>query len=137
MLLNNVLITGGCGFIGISLVKKLLNLGTTKIRIIDNLSVGSKSDLFQVSKFIEVKPENIKGPPAGIELVVGDIQEINLATKVTKGITVVFHLAANTGVGPSIENPKADMQINVLGTFNYLEASKISCSLKRAIFDIL
>ena len=86
MFLNNVLITGGCGFLGTSLVKKLLNLGVTKIRIIDNLSVGSKSDLFQISKFIEVMPENIKGPPTGLELVVGDIQEINLAMKVTQGI---------------------------------------------------
>ena len=126
MFLNNVLITGGCGFLGTSLVKKLLNLGVTKIRIIDNLSVGSKSDLFQISKFIEVKPENIKGPPTGLELVVGDIQEINLAMKVTQGINVVIHLAANTGVGPSIENPEADMKINVSGTFNYLEASRIN-----------
>ena len=126
MFLNNVLITGGCGFLGTSLVKKLLNLGVTKIRIIDNLSGGSKSDLFQVSKFVEVKPENIKGPPAGLELVVGDIQETNLAIKVTKGINLVIHLAANTGVGPSIENPEVDMQINVLGTFNYLEASRIN-----------
>ena len=89
-------------FLGVSLVKKLLKLGTKNIRLIDNLSVGSKSDLLQVSKFIEVKPDNIKGPPIGLELLVGDIREMNLALKVTRGINIVIHLAANTGVGPSI-----------------------------------
>ena len=126
MLLNNILITGGCGFLGVSLVKKLLKLGTKNIRLIDNLSVGSKSDLLQVSKFIEVKPDNIKGPPIGLELLVGDIREMNLAIKVTRGINVVIHLAANTGVAPSIEKPEVDMLINVVGTFNYLEASRIN-----------
>jgi UDP-glucose 4-epimerase len=44
--------------------------------------------------------------------------------KAAQGIDVIVHLAANTGVGPSVENPRADMETNVIGTFNLLEAAR-------------
>ena len=46
--------------------------------------------------------------------------------KVAKGIDTIIHLAANTGVGPSIEKPQVDMSVNIIGTFNYLEASRVN-----------
>lgn len=126
MLINNVLITGGCGFLGVSLVNRLLELGSKNIRLIDNLSVGNMKDLEQVCNFTEIKSIDIEGSPNGVELIVGDIQDIKLARKVSKGIDLIVHFAANTGVGPSIDNPRDDMLVNIEGTFNYLEACRIN-----------
>ncbi len=133
MLINNILITGGCGFLGISLVKKLLKLGTKNIRLIDNLSVGNKSNLSRLCKFKEIASINIEGSPNGVELIIGDIQDMSLAKQVSKGIDVIVHFAANTGVGPSIENPRYDMLVNVEGTFNYLEACRLN-NISKFIF---
>ena len=121
MFLDNILITGGCGFLGVSLIKKLLALQSKNIRLIDNLSVGKKKHLRQVSEFTEINPNNLKGSPNGLELIVGDIRDQELAMKVAKGIDTIIHLAANTGVGPSIEKPQVDMSVNIIGTFNYLK----------------
>ena len=63
MFLDNILITGGCGFLGVSLIKKLLALQSKNIRLIDNLSVGKKKHLRQVSEFTEINPNNLKGSP--------------------------------------------------------------------------
>ena len=131
---HNWLITGGCGFIGVNLVKKLLstdeNLG---IRILDNLSVGTKEDLKEVCNFKEVFPEQIKDRPNKVELLIGDIRDINICAIAAKGIDVIVHLAANSGVAPSVENPLYDMDVNVRGTFNMLEAARKN-SVKRFIF---
>jgi UDP-glucose 4-epimerase len=132
----NWLITGGCGFIGISLIARLL-LDTDanhNIRILDNLSTGTRDDLSSVAPFLEV--ENIDKLSAsldGIELVVGDILDEDLAYKVTKNIDVIVHLAANTGVGPSVEDPRLDCYTNVIGVFNYLDAARIN-KVPRFIF---
>tara|TARA_X000000950_G_scaffold288073_1_gene403145 strand:+ start:722 stop:1726 length:1005 start_codon:yes stop_codon:yes gene_type:complete len=126
MFLDNILITGGCGFLGVSLIKKLLALQSKNIRLIDNLSVGKKENLRQVCEFREINPNNLKGSPNGLELIVGDIRDQELAIKVAKGIDTIIHLAANTGVGPSIEKPQVDMSVNIIGTFNYLEASRVN-----------
>ena len=132
----NWLITGGCGFIGISLIARLL-LDTDanhNIRILDNLSTGTRDDLSSVAPFLEV--ENIDKLSAsldGIELVVGDILDEGLAYKVTKNIDVIVHLAANTGVGPSVEDPRVDCYTNVIGVFNYLDAARIN-KVPRFIF---
>lgn len=126
MFLDNILITGGCGFLGVSLIKKLLALQSKNIRLIDNLSVGKKKHLRQVCEFTEINPNNLRGSPNGLELIVGDIRDQELAIKVAKGIDTIIHLAANTGVGPSIEKPQVDMSVNIIGTFNYLEASRVN-----------
>ena len=125
------LITGGCGFIGTSLIAHLLKENSaTKIRVLDNLSVGTKKDLTEVCKFVEVHPSNIspQSPPSSreIELVVGDIKNYEICFACCQGIDIVVHLAANTGVAPSVENPRADMESNVIGTFNLLEAARIN-----------
>ena len=132
----NWLITGGCGFIGISLIARLLLDTDAKhnIRILDNLSTGTRDDLSSVAPFLEV--ENIDKLSAsldGIELVVGDILDEDLAYKVTKNIDVIVHLAANTGVGPSVEDPRLDCYTNVIGVFNYLDAARIN-KVPRFIF---
>ena len=52
------LVTGGCGFIGISLIRNLLREGGHTIRILDNLSVGSREDLSQAAHYKEINPDN-------------------------------------------------------------------------------
>jgi len=120
----NWLITGGCGFIGTSLIKHLLEIGGHAIRVIDDLSVGSRDDLGNVCNFKEAEAEKINRAPQGVELIVGDILDEELAGKVTQFVDVIVHLAANTGVGPSVDDPRSDCYSNVIGTFNYLEAAR-------------
>ena len=56
-----------------------------------------------------------------------------LAILVACDADVIVHFAANTGVGPSVENPRLDINLNVIGTFNYLEAARIN-SVSRFVF---
>ncbi len=118
------LVTGGCGFIGTSLIRHLQAEGGHYVRVLDNLSIGTRDDLALVCDFYEVQAESTENSLERVELVVGDILDENLAAVVTKGVDVIVHLAANTGVGPSVEDPRADCYANVIGTFNYLEAAR-------------
>ncbi|MEA3469840.1 MAG: GDP-mannose 4,6-dehydratase [Thermodesulfobacteriota bacterium] len=122
------LITGGCGFIGRSLIKNLLAEGGHAIRIVDNLSVGSRQELALITDFAEpavVEPGELS-PDSMVQLIVGDILNEKLALDSAQGVDIIVHLAANTGVGPSVDNPRMDCVINVLGTFNYLEAARVN-----------
>ena len=122
----NWLITGGCGFIGTALIRSLKQEGAHGIRVVDNLTVGDRDDLETAADFVE-KPSESPGPidPDGpVELVVGDITDADLALRAVEGADAIVHLAANTGVLPSIEDPRADCRSNVFGTLNYLEAAR-------------
>lgn len=122
-MVKNWLITGGCGYIGTSLIKKLLEIDSTiNIRILDNLSVGQEQDLKEVCNYKKIT--KVTAYPSGVELLVGDIKDYDTCLKANIGIDCIVHLAANTGVGPSVENPRDDMEANVMGTFNILEAAR-------------
>lgn len=129
----NWFITGGCGFIGAALVKRLLAHGDHNIRVLDNLSVGSRMDLPMANEFRELRGKELDGQKHPLELVVGDIRDEELASRASHGFDIIVHLAANAGVGPSVENPRADMSANVIGTFNYLEAARIN-QIQRFVF---
>ncbi|MCG8378793.1 MAG: NAD-dependent epimerase/dehydratase family protein [Proteobacteria bacterium] len=130
----NWLITGGCGFIGRNLIKKLI-LSDNNIRVIDNLSVGSVKDLEAICDVTRIdtakfkkeiqncREEDVQGRNR-VELIVGDILDLELAISAAKDMDVIVHLAANTGVGPSVEDPVLDCHTNVIGTLNYLEAAR-------------
>jgi UDP-glucose 4-epimerase len=122
------LITGGCGFIGTSLIAHLLKeTPGINIRVIDNLSVGTEEDLSEVCDFVKSDPSHLPSHSAQVvQLIVGDIRSYDTCLRCCEGIDVVVHLAANTGVAPSVEKPRADMEANVIGTFNMLEAAKCS-----------
>lgn len=108
------LVTGGCGFIGRNLVRRLLTGCGHGIRIVDNFSVGTRADLEAIMVTFDDQ----------VEIVEGDIRDEALALSVTAGIDAVVHLAANTGVAPSVTDPRADCITNVIGTLNYLEACR-------------
>lgn len=128
----NWLITGGCGFIGRNLIRALFQEKGDYIRVVDNLSTGSKEDLAGVCNFEECsaifQPVNGK-----VDFHLLDILDEEAATEIVKDIDVIVHLAANTGVSPSVENPRYDCLNNVVGTLNYLEAAR-SNSVKRFVF---
>lgn len=130
------LITGGCGFIGTSLIKKLRQSKEHSIRVIDNLSVGSREDLGDACSFNEYtanKLPELTATDETVQLIVGDIMNEYLALQVSRGVDIIVHLAANTGVGPSVEDPRSDCMTNVIGTFNYLESARHH-QIKRFIF---
>jgi len=128
------LITGGCGFIGRNLIARLLSEEGNDIRVVDNLSVGTADDLRTVGEFNLVKlTEDSMDVPNGLELLVSDIKDSVSARKACHGIDIIVHLAANTGVGPSVEDPMADCEANVIGTLNYLEAARLN-DVKRFVF---
>lgn len=121
----NWLITGGCGFLGTALIRALLEEGGHSIRVVDSFHVGTREDLAAVCSFTEASPDEIGSMNSGdIELVAGDILDENLALKAARGADAIVHFAANTGVAPSVEDPRADCLSNVIGTLNYLEAAR-------------
>lgn len=123
---KNWLITGGCGFIGVNLIKFLAGKEPdSNIRILDNLEVGTKDDLADVSPFHELNRASIEAAPRGVELVIGDIRDYETCVQCARGAEIIVHLAGNTGVPQSIEAPLKDMEYNVRGTLNLLEAARI------------
>lgn len=128
------MITGGCGFLGTALIRHLMEGPEDHaIRVVDNLSTGSIADLSVVTEYSKSKYDNLSYIPGLTEFVEGDVLDEDLAVKATRETDVVIHFAANTGVGPSVEDPRNDMITNVVGTFNYLEASRIQ-NVKKFIF---
>lgn len=132
-MVDSVLITGGCGFIGKSLTAFLIERGIG-VRVLDNLLVGKKEDLQSFCPSTPLTTDFNAPPQQGeIQLMVGDITSMDQALSACEGVDAVVHLAANTGVGPSVENPVFDCQQNVLGTLNMLEAARIS-NVSRFVF---
>lgn len=129
------LITGGCGFLGLSLIRQLLKEGGNSFRILDNLSAGSRDALARVIDFDEIKSrDNIPLLQSGqCQLIVGDIRDAGIAEKASQNIDVLVHFAANTGVPNSVTDPRLDMECNVIGTFNMLEAARAN-NIKRFVF---
>lgn len=123
-----VLVTGGAGFIGSSLIDNLLKYKKdVQITCLDNF------DPFYNPK---VKRNNIKNhlKNPNYTFVRGDI--CNLApfkSKLLKNYDFVIHLAAKAGVIPSLQDPKKYTQVNVLGTQNLLELARQS-NCKKFIF---
>lgn len=131
---QTILITGGCGFIGTSLIQSLLEKNTNAhIRVYDSLITGTEADLAEVADFKTVTVDELKTIDQQVVLVKGDIRDAQLAEQVAEGATTIVHLAANTGVGPSVEDPRLDMECNVVGTFNMLEAARKN-DVKKFVF---
>lgn len=123
------LITGGCGFLGTSIIEHARKSGAGETFVVlDNLSVGTRDDLAEVCTVTDDP-----GVSGAVRLLVGDIVDPDACREACRGIDVVVHLAANTGVAPSVENPRADMTANVVGTFNMLEAARMN-GVKRFVF---
>lgn len=119
---GNWLITGGCGFVGSTLARRL-RAGGCRVRVYDDLSVGTRAAL-PGDGWAELEAGRPHPEWTGAELVVADIRDRTAARAAAQGADVVIHLAARTGVIPSIKDPHDDCDVNVLGTLNMLEAAR-------------
>jgi UDP-glucose 4-epimerase len=104
---TRILVTGGAGFIGFHLSKKLVGL-PAKVTIYDNLSSG--------------RMENVRDVPKA-EFVKGDILNSKQLYSLDKA-ELIFHLAAQVVVPYSMENPIEDFETNARGTLNVLEKAR-------------
>jgi UDP-glucose 4-epimerase len=104
---KKILVTGGAGFIGFHLTKKLLNLGAD-VTIYDNLSSG--------------KIENVKDNSKA-KFIKGDILDLKQLLG-TEKFDLIYHLAAQVVVPYSMENPTIDFETNARGTLNVLEKAR-------------
>jgi UDP-glucose 4-epimerase len=119
------LITGGCGFIGLNLIRRLLTTNDALIRVVDNLTVGNSDELARLHPLKALTREDLVRPAtARLELLVGDVLDEDLIRGATRGSDIFVHLAANTGVSLSVADPRKDCLNNVLGTLNCLEACR-------------
>ncbi|MBI3009203.1 MAG: SDR family NAD(P)-dependent oxidoreductase, partial [Candidatus Omnitrophica bacterium] len=95
---KKALVTGGAGFIGSHIAKKLVKMGI-KVVVIDNLSMG-----------------NMKNVPPEADLVQGDILDKELVKKVLSGVDIVFHEAAVVSIRISTKEFYNDANNNLMGT---------------------
>ena len=109
--MNNIIVTGGAGFIGSHLTGRLVREGY-KVTVIDNLSTGK---LEKIEDLISDKK---------IEFVQGSITELPLLQKVLHSADTVFHLAAIASVPRSIDDPVTSHEVNATGTLNVLIAAR-------------
>lgn len=105
-----VLVTGGAGTIGSTIVDQLLAAGVGRVKILDNLVRGRRGNLRAAL------------PDPRVELVVGDIRDVDLVHDLTKGSDLVFHQAA-IRITQCAEEPRLALEVLVDGTFNVIEAA--------------
>ena len=114
---KNYFITGGAGFIGANYVARLLKRDEN-VTVYDNLSRGG------VKKNLDWLREECGED--SFDLIVGDIRDASLLTSSVRGADVIVHLASQTAVTTSVSQPREDFEINAVGTFNVLEAARLS-----------
>ena len=112
--MKKVIITGGAGFIGTSLVKALLDNDIEKILIIDDLSTGSKSNL-----------DNLLSNKK-IEFIESRIEDINNIDELFENYDFCYHLAAGVGVQYIMDNLSDSLLTNILATHKVLEACQVN-----------
>jgi len=112
------LITGGAGFIGSNLARRLVLQGE-QVVILDDFSTG--------------KQENLEDIRSSVEVIKGDICDIDIVRKATEGCDYVLHHAAVVSVVRSVEDPIRSNAVNVDGTLNCLVAAR-DAGVKRFIY---
>ena len=115
--MKHYLVTGGCGFVGSNIGRRLLENGS-RVTLFDNLSrKGSSENL-----------EWLRGC-GDLGFIAGDVadrEQISNAIRETRP-DVIFHLAGQVAMTTSVENPMRDFQTNVVGSVNLLEAVRKEC----------
>ena len=111
------LITGGAGFIGSNIAERILTLGN-EVRILDDFSTGREENL---SDFI-----------SDVELIRGDLRDLDVVSKAVTGMDYVLHQGALPSVPRSIKDPITTNDVNTGGTLNILKAS-LEKGVKRVI----
>ncbi|MGY6019840.1 NAD-dependent epimerase/dehydratase family protein [Streptomyces spinosirectus] len=107
---KKILVTGGAGTIGSNLVDLLAEGGAREVVVLDNFVRGRRANLAQAL------------PSGVVEVVEGDVRDVDTVRKVTEGAELVFHLAA-IRITQCAEEPRLANEVLVDGTFNVLEAA--------------
>lgn len=108
----NILVTGGCGFIGRWVVRRLLE-DNNRVWVLDDLSNGPLENL-----------DEFRSNP-NLDVTLGDIKDIAVLSKLFENnFDICIHLAASIIVQDSIDNPKKTFENDVIGTFNFLEEAR-------------
>lgn len=115
---SSALVTGGAGFIGSHLVRRLVEMGTS-VRVLDNLSTGRMSNLDDVISDVDFHEGDLRSPEA--------------VTQAVNGVEVVFHEAALPSVPRSVRDPRTSLDCNVTGTLNVLIAAR-DTGVRRVVF---
>lgn len=105
---KKILITGGAGFIGSSLTKRLIGQGHS-VTILDDFSTGLSSNIADL----------------GVEVFEGSITSPSLVEKAAHNAEAIIHLAARGSVPRSLRNPRATFAVNVEGTLNICEVARV------------
>jgi nucleoside-diphosphate-sugar epimerase len=113
------LVTGGAGFIGSHIVRRLLVDGRG-VRVLDDLSTGRMRNIADVAR--------------DIEFIEGDIRDAALVQRGMQGVDVVFHLAARASVPRSVEQPMQTHEANVTGTLTLLIAAR-DAGVRRFVYS--
>jgi len=116
--MSTYLVTGGAGFIGSHVVEELLARGE-RVRVLDNLSSGSK--------------ENLGEGLSRIEFTEADIRDLDGIRPLFSGVDYVIHLAALSSVVSSMEDPVTSTAVNIGGTVNVLVAAR-DARARRVVF---
>jgi UDP-glucose 4-epimerase len=112
------LVTGGAGFIGSHLVEELVQRGR-RVRVLDNFSTGSPAHLAAVS--------------GAVDVVEGDIVDLDTVRAAMRGVRRVFHQAALRSVPRSVDDPVSSNRVNVEGTLNVLVAAR-DAGVERVVY---
>lgn len=111
---SNILVTGGCGLVGSTTIDLLLReYSPRRIRILDDLSRGTQSNVDEALK------------DSRVELVRGDIRDMETVTKSTEGMDAVIHMATLRITACAAE-PRAALEVMCDGSFNVLEAARLA-----------
>lgn len=111
----NALITGGLGFIGSNLSARLLGENWS-VTVLDNFSRrGAEDNARWLAE---------QAVPGQLTVTCGDVRDAALVARALADADVVFHLAGQVSAVASIRDPRADFEVNALGTFNVLEAAR-------------
>lgn len=128
--MKHYLITGGAGFIGSNLIRTIFSKEPElKITCIDNFDSFYSADIKQLNI------RDFKSNP-DFQFFYADLANTSsdeLLELITEPVDVIIHLAAKAGVRPSIQNPVAYQQTNVIGTQNLLEFARIR-NIKQFVF---
>src|SRR5215470_10278247 len=103
------LVTGGAGFIGSHIVRRVLTEGGT-VRVLDNLSTG--------------KRERLRDVEDCIEFITDDLTDPSVCDAAVRGVEFVLHQAAIPSVHRSIQDPMGTNAANITGTLNLLESCR-------------
>ena len=107
---SRVLVTGGAGFIGSTIVDQLLAAGAAEVRVLDNFVRGTWSNLADA---------NERG---GVSVIAGDVRDPATVNQVTEGVDYVFHQAA-LRITRCAEHPREAVEVLIDGMLNVLEAA--------------